>query len=112
MPMFVSTATIRRGTAAAPPPLQAGSMHSSNGRAIATPPPRRNVRRDNTAEPTENRECTFVPLFGEFRSTSGQARKAAALAGSSAGLFRHSNSKGDARQAQGLGDDSAQGGSA
>src|SRR5438105_2720151 len=48
MPMFVSTATIRRGTAAGSAP-NAGCMASSNGRARATPAPRKKVRRDNGA---------------------------------------------------------------
>src|SRR5207253_5653739 len=46
MPMFVSTHTIRRGTSALPL-ASSGRIASSSGRAIATPAPRRNVRRDN-----------------------------------------------------------------
>ena len=43
--MFVSIAIMRRGTAAAGA-ANAGRIESSRGNAIATPAPRRNVRRD------------------------------------------------------------------
>src|SRR5207245_1487481 len=71
---FVSTATSRRGTAAAPPPWHLGSMHSSSGNAMATPAPRRNVRRDNAARPTEKDALTGTPLSGIFRRETSRVR--------------------------------------
>jgi hypothetical protein len=44
--MFVSIATIRRGTSAADSAENAGVIASSRGSAMATPAPRRKVRRD------------------------------------------------------------------
>src|SRR5437870_4037321 len=54
MPMFVSIATIRRGTASAASAANAGRMASSHGSASVTPAPRRNARRDNGERPMEN----------------------------------------------------------
>src|SRR5262245_59604889 len=72
MPIFVSTHTIRRGMSALPA-AKAGRIASSSGRAIATPAPRRNVRRDSGRGAGELGSGMLSSGFGKAR-VSGLGR--------------------------------------
>src|SRR5438552_1533180 len=69
MPMFVSIATMRRGTAAcvarADTVLKTGSIASRKGSATVTPVPRRKVRRERDELRLMFMWASFVVWFGE-----------------------------------------------
>jgi hypothetical protein len=70
--MFVSMATIRRGGASlGAARANAGRIASKSGKAIATPAPRRNVRRDRAFFPLANRFTALDRAFGIGSSRRG-----------------------------------------
>jgi hypothetical protein len=77
--------TIRRGIAVAGPPLLAGSMESSNGSAIATPAPRKKVRRDKVERFGDNGVmfASFSPIFGLDHRENGSCGYSSLIANNS-----------------------------